>query len=988
MARRLVRIAALTTVFAPSFAVALGLGSIETESALNEPLEARIPLQSADVEEVRTLNATLASPEAFDRAGLERPFTLSRLEFEVVTEGVREPYLAIRTSEAVREPFLAFLVELNWAGGRLIREYTMLLDPPVHSPEEESGAAVAEGDAPSDARSREGEGQPSATAGRSRPEDVAEAGAPQQIEVRSNDTLWEIAEGARPDDGVSVHQMMMALLEANPEAFTNGNVNNLRAGAVLQVPDREETQVLSAGEARQRFAAQVEAWQSGRAPEPSQEPPQEEQVAEETPEPGEGRLEVVAAGETSGSNATASLMEDDLEATPENVERLQSQVAALRESEASLRSENEELRQQTDELMERVEALERTLDIQVEGAVPGMPDAAGEDEPELAQGQDDASADEADAAASADDAEGAASDAEAAASADAADAPDMAAAEEAGGQPGDTAADTAADDGEAASDEAAMASADTTDEAAEEGAASAGDGADEEAADTEQPTEEAAAEEETAAAGEEEPAEAATGTTSGPLAALWQNPRSLGLGAAGVLALSVLALLVVRRRRNAAEDASASVAAASELDEAAAQSIGVPAEEAGQPAAGEESTAQDAPTEPRGDVDPLEEIEVYMAYGRYDQARDLLATAVAGEPERKDLRLKQLEIHALTHDRGGFETDAQELYALVDGPDDPVWQQAREMGREIAPEHPLFAEDGGNLRSPAMASEPAPAVAEEPVASPETVEPASGGAAADEATDEDDFGDLDFSLDDTDEAPAGAPAAAREEPAPAEGEGDADDAFSLDFDLEDFQAPAGGDEAAPAADESAAAPAAEEPADDDFSLDFEAWGTDTSSEEAPAAGETAEADEATEDDDDAPTYSLDDLDLGGEDDAEAEEEGLRYDGLPESDAEASAGDDDLSFAADDAPGEEPGETEAEVAQPVEQEASAGGEQDADDADDDLFDAGDENSTKLDLARAYLDMGDSEGARSLLDEVIQEGSDEQKAEAESLYDQAR
>lgn len=977
MARRLVRIAALTTVFAPSFAVALGLGSIETESALNEPLEARIPLQSADVEEIETLNATLASPEAFDRAGLERPFMLSRLEFEVVTEGTREPYLAIRTSEAVREPFLAFLVELNWAGGRLIREYTMLLDPPVHSPEEESGAAVAEGDAPSDAGADDGEGQPSATAGsRSRPEDVAEAGGAQDIEVRSDDTLWEIADDARPDDGVTVHQMMMALLEANPEAFTDGNVNNLRAGAVLQVPDREEAQVLSAGEARQQFAAQVEAWQSGRAPEPSQEAPQEEQVAEQAPEPDEGRLEVVAAGETSGEDATASLMEDDIEATPENVERLQSEVAALRESEASLRSENEELRQQTDELLERVEALERTLDIQVEGAVPGMPDAAGEDEPELAEAEDDTAAGEA----------------EAEASGETAEAQDVAEDEETGSQPGDTAADEASEDGEAASDEAGMASADTADEAAEQDTASAG----EDAADAEQAGEDAAAEAEASAAEEEEPAETATGTQGGPLAALWQDPRSLGLGAAGVLAVGLLALLMVRRRRNGAEDASASVAAASELDEAAAESIGVPAEEPEHPAAGEESTAEEGTTEPRGDVDPLEEIEVYMAYGRYDQARDLLATAVAGEPERKDLRLKQLEIHALTHDRGGFETDAQELYALVDGPEDPTWQQAREMGREIAPEHPLFAEDDGNLRSPATAaSEPAPAAAEDPVTLPESMEAASGGAVADEtAADEDDFGDLDFSLDDTDEESAGVAAAAPEEPAAAEDKAEADDAFSLDFDLEDFQAPAGADEAPPASDDSPAATDAGASEEDDFSLDFEAWGSDTPSEEAPAEEDRAEVAETTEDDD-APTYSLDDLDLGGDDDAEAEEEGLRYDGLPdtESDAEMTADDDDLSFAVDDAgdtPAEQPGEAAAEVVEPLEEETSAdaGGEQDADEADEDLFDAGDENSTKLDLARAYLDMGDSEGARSLLDEVIQEGSEEQKAEAESLYDQAR
>lgn len=923
MARRLARIAALTTFVIPSISAALGVGSLQTESALNEPLEARIPLESADLEELETLSATLASPDAFDRAGLERPFMLSRLEFEVVTEDTPEPYVLIRTSEPVREPFLAFLVELNWAGGRLVREYTMLLDPPVHSPEQEAAPAAADAPAPdepapdADAPATVSPGDPGD------PEGVREIDTVDEIQVQDNDTLWELADDVRPDDGVSVHQMMMALLEANPEAFSDGNVNNLRSGAILRVPEREAAEMLTAGEARQEFAAQVEAWQAGRAPQPAEpDPADEPEVAEEeAPAADDGRLEVVAAGETGGDDATASLMDDDLEASPETVARLQSELAAMREDEASLRSENEELRQQTAELMERVEALERTLDVQVEGALPGMTDEPVEEDIPLADAPDEAVD------------------------------PD----EEVAAVPEELPAlfdeDSALERDLAALDEEPAVEA------------------------VEQPADEPAP--------EDEPAPVAAGEPAAPQAP-WEDTRLMSMAGGAALLLALLMLLMIRRRRNAAQDASGMVSASAAAGVAAADADEA---DARQDAETDDDSAQE--TAGRDGVDPLEEIEVYLAYGRYDQAGDLLTSAIGNEPERTDLRLKQLEVHALTHDRAAFEADAQDLYGMVDGSDDPVWQQVQEMGREIAPENPLFAGAAASsaaapadepddvpepaepvAETPDPLEEPPPAAEKADTAAPTPVAP----AAESDETDEDDFGDLDFSLDDTEEdsrAEPPADKAGEDAAAPTED----DDAFSLDFDLDDFQAPADGGKAVAEPTGDADQPAEEPEGEDELSLDFEAWERPEGEESKGADTGPSEAVETEADDDDAPSFNLDDLDVG--DDPVAEEEGLRYDGT--------------NVADDDQDTEEsltPSDDETSDDDTTVGAALPGGEGEyGDDDDDDLFDAGDENSTKLDLARAYLDMGDSEGARSLLDEVIAEGSEEQKQEARSLYEEA-
>ncbi|NIU80052.1 MAG: peptigoglycan-binding protein LysM, partial [Gammaproteobacteria bacterium] len=116
---------------------ALGLGNIEVNSTLNEPLRARIALSALQSGDLDGMQVQLASPEQFKRAGINRPFVLSKLKFNTVDDGSEGGHIDVTTREPVVEPFLNFLVEVTWPRGRIVREYTVLLDPPVY------GAAIS-----------------------------------------------------------------------------------------------------------------------------------------------------------------------------------------------------------------------------------------------------------------------------------------------------------------------------------------------------------------------------------------------------------------------------------------------------------------------------------------------------------------------------------------------------------------------------------------------------------------------------------------------------------------------------------------------------------------------------------------------------------------------------------------------------------------------------------------------------------------------------
>ena len=134
MLRKVALLPLLALLMVPAVGHALGLGEVRVLSSLNEPIEAEIALSDLRAGELDALQVRLASAEAFARVGLDRPFLLTQLQFETARNDAGEPVVRVTSQEAVREPFLNFLIEANWSRGRLLREYTVLLDPPVLMP--------------------------------------------------------------------------------------------------------------------------------------------------------------------------------------------------------------------------------------------------------------------------------------------------------------------------------------------------------------------------------------------------------------------------------------------------------------------------------------------------------------------------------------------------------------------------------------------------------------------------------------------------------------------------------------------------------------------------------------------------------------------------------------------------------------------------------------------------------------------------------------
>jgi pilus assembly protein FimV len=318
MTRRLPRLLALILLASPSSLFALGLGDIQLHSALNEPLDADIELVSAAPDELSSLKATLATRETFARYGLDRPASLQNLEFRAAKSGDGRNVLKVRSREPITEPFVSFLVEVNWSRGRLLREYTLLMDPPVYMPgaEQAASAPVSAPQAGATETERSGEVQrpvepvvpretvPSGVSRASEPAPAVIEGS--SYTVRNNDTLWQIASGLKPGAATGINRMMMALYRANPDAFT-GNINQLRAGAILRIPNDAEFDAIDTGDANAEVRRQYSEWRASRNITGEEGASSEDRLRLVTPtEGGEG----TAAAQPSGATGEAQELRD------------------------------------------------------------------------------------------------------------------------------------------------------------------------------------------------------------------------------------------------------------------------------------------------------------------------------------------------------------------------------------------------------------------------------------------------------------------------------------------------------------------------------------------------------------------------------------------------------------------------------------------------------------------------------------------------------
>ncbi|TRO10048.1 peptigoglycan-binding protein LysM [Ectopseudomonas mendocina] len=935
--RKLVLAIAAASALSSGMAHALGLGEVTLQSSLNQPLVAEIELL-----EVRDLASnevipSLASPEEFVKAGVDRQYFLTDLKFTPVLKPNGKSVIRVTSSKAVREPYLNFLVEVLWPNGRLLREYTLLLDPPLYSPQTTVAAApqlpiAAPAPRPSVAPAPVPRSAAPAPAPRpAAPAPASRAISGNEYRTTANDTLWEIAQ--RVGGGSSVNQTMLAIQDLNPDAFIGGNINRMKSGQVLRLPDEQQIRSRSNAEAVAQVAEQNAAWREGRAVASRQLDATRRTTAGSAPATAESadslKLVAAEAGQSTRGSDTGSA----------NSKALADKLAVTQESLDSTRRENAELQSRVGDLQSQLDKLQRLVELK---------------DSQLAKLQADLSA-----APAAE--EGAT--AQAPVTEPASQAP--AAQPEAAPPAAEAATPPASPPEEAAPDY----------NYSEEPAASVEDSA----AANEQPAEEPAAAVEPAAPAK--PAEDAKPAAPSPAPApapqsfiddLMANPMTLGLAGGGALLLLLVALMALSRRNamkeaelqdELADDLSQDQAFASDLDMPEDSLAGLDDEPVATPVAGEERvTAQTG--------DALGEADIYIAYGRFNQAAELLQNAINDEPHRSDLRLKLMEVYAELGDREGFARQDNEL---------------REIGGATAEAEQLKS------KYPAIAAF------------------AGAGVVAAAASAEDDVDA--FSLDDLslDEPVAEAPVAAS---------GDLDDAFDLSLDdleadLENDLQSAKADEAPLSLDDELdfglidepAAPTAAADDDLDFDLalgddkvelsqpadDLSAFSLDL---DEPAAASSDETDEfllSLDDDtplsqpvDDLSGLSLDlseetpaaDLDLPADFDLSLEDEAPVQPAVePDSFAaqldEVTAELDQLSNGFD-----EP------QAPPLASVDSLSSDLDGDD-DFDFLSGTDETATKLDLARAYIDMGDIEGARDILDEVVAEGNDAQQQEAREM-----
>lgn len=276
-------------------AMALSLGRITVMSALGEPLRAEIDVPDINAEEAASLKASVAAPDAFVAAGLEFNPAMSSVQASLKRRADGRAFIALSSDRAINEPFVDMILETSWASGRIVRDYTMLFDPPAlrkaapvpaptlaqtntapaatstpparvpaaaaqATPDATPIAAAAEPKAPTKAvkagkPAKATKQTPSAApAPRTAEVPATPADAATQVTIKSGDTASKIANRTKAA-GVSLDQMLVALLRANPDAFVRENVNRIRSGAVMTIPTAEQAQSVSASEATQTVVA-------------------------------------------------------------------------------------------------------------------------------------------------------------------------------------------------------------------------------------------------------------------------------------------------------------------------------------------------------------------------------------------------------------------------------------------------------------------------------------------------------------------------------------------------------------------------------------------------------------------------------------------------------------------------------------------------------------------------------------------------------------
>ena len=671
-------------------AAALALGRLSVQSGLGEPLRAEIDIPEINAAEADSLRATLASPDAYRASGLEYHPALNGVRMSLQKRPDGRSYLRVTSDRPVNDPFLDLVLEANWASGRTVRDYTLLLDPPSQRP---AAAAPSVAAAPvvtapvvpaAPVRPQAITRPAAAPVAPAAPRPPAQAAAPavrtapsdKSLTVQRGQTASKIAGDYKPAN-VSLDQMLLALLRANPNAFVNGNINRLRAGAVLTVPDQNEIAAVPAGTAKQQLTAQSKDFNDYR-----------NKLAGVAPGV------QVAGADRSASGQVQTQVEDKKPAAAASDKLTLSKNATVQggtEDKIAQDARAKDASTRIAELSKNINELNRI------GAASG----------------------------------GAASPAGAAASAAAAGAGVTVTV-----APPPDAPASAAPAATAASAPAAPAAAVPAAEASAPAAAPAP----------------------VAAAPAPMPAPAPAAPVEEPsfLDSLLDNKPMLGLLGALAVALAGLGIYARSRRtkQNAGVDSSF-LESRLQPDSFFGASGGQRVDTSGNSSTGNASlNYTHSQLDAGGDVDPVAEADVYLAYGRDLQAEEILKEALRNNPSRFAIHAKLAEIYAKRQDLPALQGLGKELKRLSGG-EGPEWDRVAQLGRSLDPANAMY--QASPQRHSGFGTLAGAAAVGAAVAG------AAAVGAAEDAPPSSKFGSLDLDLD-LDLEPAAAPVATASRP--------------------------------------------------------------------------------------------------------------------------------------------------------------------------------------------------------------------------------
>ena len=1011
----------------PTASNALSLGEIQSKSSLNQPFQGQINLLQTNPSEVQNLRIRVASPEVFNRVGIDRPAFLNNISFRTAVQNGR-PVILVNSSQPINEPFLNFLLEVSWPNGQLLKEYTVLLDPPVllrpntaiasnnagvraeprvqgrinraPQPTQQQIQAQRQRQAQQAQRQRQAQQQQrqaaqqrqaqqqrlaqqqarSETAFERQARQVLRGSAPARrvaaapsrsssanYRVRRGDTLSTIA-SRLSQNGVSRDQMMIALFEKNRRAFSQGNINNLKAGVVMARPSVQEARALSSRAAKAQIIAQSRAWKAKRG----------EQVASTgaaKSSTNKARLEVLGKATKTAANSASSA------GSKAAIADLNKKLALLNESLTTKQQENTELKSRVTELesllrkKNRLIALksEQLADLQkgLSGEKPNQQQAAT---PPVANVGNDIQS--------------------------------------------QVAGQLAQENNQIVRNEPTPSIVDNKPAIANQLA-------------TEEPAQEKAA----------DPFKVEESSSS--IMDLVTSPVGMGAGLAAILGLGGLFLMRRRKKNDEVEDFSDMIDSGltdeysderytdddfvadtfnQDTDEVESEIAFDDTEEETVEAQDDIVTATSEEVVEMGSDDELEDLiqeaDVYIVYGLHDQAESEIKRAMMTYPNSAALHAKLLENYKSAGDAEAFE-DATKVYLDLDSDDKQNhWEDICEWGNNLLPESKLY--DSSSLPAVAAAATGAAMVAGTAVA-------ASTDAVADVDADSlledtilDEFDEVDLAkdLDDLEGLDIDTDIELGETKDVAD---NLADEFDIDLDDDfDTELP---DVATSLDDvtETAEAAVSDEVEDTDFLFD------DDSLDDLLNADETADSSDDSDDDDSSGLSTMAGLATAGAAAAGLSASGL-LDGAKDKlglddasglidGAKDKLGFSDTSDLMDDAK-DKLGineatnlnlEIDAEDFDKImpEQHAyksNSDGETTDLEADENILADVDDNlsfldldddaevigetqiETKIDLAKAYIDMGDIDGARSTLEEVMESGNDDQKRQAEELLHQ--